>query len=104
MIPINALQNHSTTSYPPQKGKANLNRGSVLYLRFDTGGILNIQNGPDSEGTLRSELAYPGHRVRLDLRARTASVNGNTTHLSAFPFISSPTYAADEVECMIDLE
>ena len=53
-----------------------LSRGSVLYIRFDTGTVVNIQNGPKSEGTLLVMIDLPDdRRLILDTRGRRAYLN-----------------------------
>ncbi len=82
-------------------------QGSILYLRFDTGRILNIQNGPESEGTLGLMIGLPDDRqLKLDMRGRRA-------HLSEDPdegipwrdlkYSVGPTHAQDEFELQVDL-
>ena len=70
-------------------------RGSVLYLRFETGRVLNIQNGPASEGTLLVELGLPGeHQLTIDTRGRRAFLDGqreDRIRWSKLDFVSGPT-------------
>ena len=84
-----------------------MSRGAVLYLRFDTGQVLNIQNGPKSEGTLLIHIGMPdGHRLTIDTRGRRAFRNGNRDrrlHWSELAYISGPTYASDQFELKVDL-
>ncbi|NQV31501.1 MAG: hypothetical protein HQ515_02350, partial [Phycisphaeraceae bacterium] len=82
-------------------------RGSMLYLRFDTGTVLNIQNGPDNEGTLLIQLDLPSQKqLILDTRGRQAYVSDKRdvripwAHLK---YVVGPTYAQDEFEIQIDL-
>lgn len=82
-------------------------QGSMLYLRFDAGTVLNIQNGPDSEGTLLILFDFPNHKkLILDTRGRQAYVSDNRevripwAHLK---YVVGPTYAQDEFEMQIDL-
>ncbi|XOV74577.1 MAG: hypothetical protein ACFHWZ_13805 [Phycisphaerales bacterium] len=47
--------------------------GEVLHLRFDTGRTLNIQSGPDGDGTL--VLEFTSGNVALRINTRERSVN-----------------------------
>lgn len=83
------------------------NQDTTLYLRFDTGSVVNIQNGPDSEGTLLIFLALPNNKqLILDTRGRQAHVADDVDtripwrHLG---YVVGPTYAQDEFEMQIDL-
>ena len=52
------------------------NRISILYLRFDSGNIVNIRNGPKSEGTLMIMIDLPGERqLILSAGGRKAYLN-----------------------------
>ena len=80
---------------------------STLYLRFDVGRVLNLQNGPEAEGTLFILIELPDKReLRLDTRGRRATLNGNSeeripwAHLK---YVVGPTYAQDEFELQVDL-
>lgn len=82
-------------------------RGSILYLRFDTGSLVNLQNGPKSEGTLLVVFDLPGNQqLTLDTRGRRAYLNNDPKkripweHLK---YVVGPTYAQDEFEIQIDL-
>lgn len=82
-------------------------QGTTLYLRFDTGHLANIQNGPDHEGSLLVTLGLPNKQIlELDLRKRRAYFQSNPekripwAHLA---YIVGPTYAQDEFEFQIDL-
>jgi len=83
-------------------------RGTVLYLRFDVGCVLNIQNGPAEQGTLRVELDLPGDkRLVIDLRARRAFMADNKDQRIPWPrlnYIVAPSYAQDEFEMQLDLQ
>jgi len=83
------------------------NRGTSLYIRFDTGSILNIQNGPNSEGTLLITFELPNHKqLIVDTRGRQAFLSDHPderipwAHLK---YIVGPTYAQDEFEIQLDL-
>lgn len=84
-----------------------LSRGSVLYIRFDTGRIVNIQNGPKSEGTLLVTIDLPDNRqLILDTRGRRAYINDDLKERISWDrlkYIVGPTYAKDEFEMQIDL-
>ena len=82
-----------------------MSRDSTLYLRFDTGRVLNLQNGPEAEGTLQVHLGMTeGQSLTLDLRGRKAwGKQGKKFPISQLPFVSGPTYAANEFELMLDL-
>ncbi|MBL7189717.1 MAG: hypothetical protein ISS70_25590 [Phycisphaerae bacterium] len=82
-------------------------QGSILYLRFDTTNLLNIQNGPEAEGTLLVTISLPDSRqLVLDMRGRRAFLNDGVkeripwTHLR---YVVGPTYAQNEFEMQIDL-
>ncbi|MHC4300110.1 MAG: DOMON domain-containing protein, partial [Planctomycetota bacterium] len=53
-------------------------RGTILYLRFDTTNLLNLQNGPEAEGTLLIKIDLPNDRqLMVDTRGRRAFLNDN---------------------------
>jgi len=80
---------------------------SILYLRFDAGSILNLQNGPKAEGTLLVLIDLPGNqRLTLDTRGRRAYLGDDSrTRIpwDSLKYIVGPTYAQDEFEIQIDL-
>jgi len=82
-------------------------QGSILYLRFDTTNILNIQNGPKAEGTLLVTISLPDSRqLVLDMRGRRAFLNDGVKELIAWThlkYVIGPTYAQNEFEMQIDL-
>lgn len=84
-----------------------LNRGSQLFVHFDTTAVLNIQSGPDEEGTLRLELELPGQQqLTIDFRNRTAYANGDPDDFvpwSDVDYVSMSTYAANRFELRVDL-
>jgi hypothetical protein len=48
-------------------------QGSILYLRFDTGYLVNLQNGPKSEGNLLVVIDLPNNQqLIIDTRGRQA--------------------------------
>lgn len=83
--------------------------GGVLHLRFDTGRTLNIQSGPEEDGTL--VLEFTSGNVALRINTRERSVNRLTDSQQGWQDIgwhavgywSAPTYANDEFEVRVDL-
>jgi endonuclease/exonuclease/phosphatase family metal-dependent hydrolase len=82
-------------------------RGSILYLRFDTGNMVNLQNGPKSEETLLVKIGLPDDRqLILDTRGRRAYLNDDSKERipwGQLKYLVGPTYAQDEFEIQIDL-
>lgn len=83
------------------------NRGTRLFLRFDTGSMLNLQSGDAADGTLRVQIAMPNNRfLTIDTRARTLwrdNTPGNTVSWATVSYTSAPTHASDEFEVGVDL-
>lgn len=81
-------------------------RGSVLFLRFDTGRTLNLQQGDLNDGTLRIELDPPGGTTHLtiDFRNRRIRAGTQTLYWSDVGFRFSPTHSSTEFEVRIDLQ
>jgi hypothetical protein len=80
-------------------------RGSVLFLRFDTGRTINVQAGDPADGTLRLELDPPaGPHLTIDLRNRRIRAGTQTLYWSDVGFRFSPTYAGNEFEVRVDLQ
>jgi hypothetical protein len=84
--------------------------GTIVFLRFDTGRVLNIQSGPREEGTLRFRFTREkdGRAAELDIRGRSVRLieaSGGSTDLGwyAAGYRSAPTYANSEFELRIDL-
>lgn len=82
--------------------------GTTLYLRFDTGRTLNLQNGPREEGTLVLHLELPNDReLKINFRERHAmlSTPSSTSRLpwGRIRFATLPTHAANEFELRLDL-
>ncbi|MFU8830277.1 MAG: endonuclease/exonuclease/phosphatase family protein, partial [Phycisphaerales bacterium] len=84
--------------------------GSIVFLRFDTGRVLNIQSGPREEGTLQLRFTREkdGRAAELDLRRRSLRLieaSGGSTDIGwyAAGYRSAPTYASSEFELRIDL-
>ena len=82
-------------------------QGSILYLRFDTTNLLNIQNGPEAEGTLLVIINLPNNReLVLDMRGRRAFLDDGAKERipwDRLKYIVGPTYAHNEFEIQIDL-
>jgi hypothetical protein len=82
-------------------------QGTILYLRFDTTTVLNLQNGPESEGTLLVTISLPDSRqLVLDMRGRRAFLNDGVEERipwDRLKYIVGPTYAQNEFEMQIDL-
>ncbi len=82
-------------------------QGSILYLRFDTGSLLNLQNGPEAEGTLLLFIDLPDNRrLTVDTRGRRAFLGDNSEEWipwDRLKYIVGPTYAQNEFELQIDL-
>ena len=82
-------------------------QGSILYLRFDTTNLLNLQNGPEAEGTLLVIIALPNNQeLVLDMRGRRAFLNDSLKERipwDRLKYIVGPTYARNEFEIQVDL-
>jgi endonuclease/exonuclease/phosphatase family metal-dependent hydrolase len=82
-------------------------QGSILYLRFDTNNLLNLQNGPETEGTLLAIIDLPNNQeLVLDMRGRRAFLNDSLKERipwDRLKYIVGPTYAQNEFEIQIDL-
>jgi len=82
-------------------------QGSILYLRFDTTNLLNLQNGPEAEGTLLAIINLPNNQeLVLDMRGRRAFLNDSLKERipwDRLKYIVGPTYAQDEFEIQVDL-
>jgi len=82
-------------------------QGSILYLRFDTASLLNLQNGPETEETLLVIIDLPNNQeLVLDTRGRQAFLNDSLKERipwDRLKYIVGPTYAQDEFEIQIDL-
>ena len=80
---------------------------SYLYLHFDVGKSLNLQNGPKSEGTLGLTLDLPDQRqLEIDFRQRRANFSDTPNQRvpwTDLDFSCLPTYASDSVELRVDL-
>lgn len=84
--------------------------GSILHLRFDTGRTLNLQSGPESDGTLVLELSSvrSDAALRINTRERTVTRRDGSDALQdigwhAVGYWSAPTYASDDFEVRVDL-
>ena len=82
-------------------------RGTVVYLYFDVGQLLNASAGQTSDGTLRVELSpSSGQKLTIDLRGRTAwagSDRSQTLRWSELHYALAPTYASKTFEARVDL-
>ncbi len=82
-------------------------QGSILYLRFDTVSLLNLQNGPEAEGTLLVIIDLPNNQeLVLDMRGRRAFLNDSLKERipwDRLKYIVGPTYAQNEFEIQVDL-
>ncbi len=82
-------------------------QGSILYLRFDTTNILNLQNGPEAEGTLLVRIELPNNQeLVLDTRGRQAFLNDSLKERipwDRLKYVVGPTYAQNEFEIQVDL-
>ena len=83
------------------------NQGSILYLRFDTTNLLNLQNGPEAEGTLLVTINLPNKQeLILNMRGRRAFLNDSLKERipwDRLKYIVGPTYAQNEFEIQVDL-
>jgi endonuclease/exonuclease/phosphatase family metal-dependent hydrolase len=80
-------------------------RGTVVYLYFDVGKLLNAPSGPAAEGTLRLELTpASGSKLAVDLRGRKALTDGDKAlRWKEIGYVLAPTHASDRFEGRIDL-
>jgi len=82
-------------------------QGSIIYLRFDTTNLLNLQNGPEAEGTLLVIIDLPNNQeLVLDMRGRRAFLNDSLKERipwDRLKYIVGPTYAQNEFEIQVDL-
>jgi len=81
--------------------------GTILFLRFDTVNVLNLQNGPESEGTLLILVDLPDNRrLTVNTRGRRAFLGNNSEERipwDRLKYVVGPTYAQNEFELQIDL-
>ena len=81
--------------------------GTELYLHFDIGSEINLQNGEDSDGTLGLVVDLPGERrLAIDFRERKARLNGKLKEFvpwSQIAFTCLPTYASERYELRLEL-
>lgn len=84
-----------------------VSQGSVLYLRFDTGRVLNLQNGVEGEGTLLIHIDLPEkRRLTINTRGRRAYLSDDSESQipwDSLKYIVGPTYAQNEFEIQVDL-
>jgi hypothetical protein len=78
--------------------------GTVVYLHFDIGQSINLQNGFPKDGTLQLILESNGKNLTFDFRARTVT-DGTAVHIGwdRIGFQCLPTYASKKYEMRIDL-
>ena len=80
-------------------------RGSHLYLAFDTTHALNLYAGPASDGTLVVDITFGDSSMSVDLRRRSALVDGfKPLSWYGLDVVTAPTHAADRFELRIDLD
>ena len=82
--------------------------GKTIYLRFDTQTPLNLQSGPETEGTLRLRIDLsPDRRLVVDFRQRQAMLTtknaARTVPWKEIRFTALPTYASTDFELRLDL-
>lgn len=79
--------------------------GAKVYLRFDTGQLLNLYSGPPEDGTLVAVVRLPdGRELRLDFRARQTSVDGEEVlSWRDLDFVAAPSHAGRDFEVRFDL-
>ena len=81
--------------------------GTILRLRLDlSNASVNLQDGNAGDGTLRIEIARGGSSLTVDMRDRSAYLNGNTgntIHWTNFAWNQAPTFASSAYEVSLDL-
>lgn len=81
--------------------------GAELYLQFDIGNELNLQNGEESDGKLVLVIDLPdGQQLNIDFRGRTATLSSSPEDglpWSQIAFLCLPTYASDRYELRLNL-
>ena len=104
-LAVQDAKGDATAAFDVTKVAARTN-GSELYLHFNIGNEINLQNGQDSEGTLCVVLNLPQERqLTIDFRARTATLDGEErVPWSTLNFTCLPTYASAEYELRVDLQ
>ena len=82
--------------------------GTEIFLSFDTGSVRNIQNGEETDGTLKLIIQLPdGRSLTIDFRAKTATLNSPSEESilwSRLEFVCLPTYASDRYELRLNLK
>lgn len=77
---------------------------NVLYVRFDIGKQLSIQNGAPEDGTLKLIVARNGQSLTVDFRGRQATdETGKRISWNELNFRCLPTYASSDYEVKIDI-
>ena len=82
--------------------------GSVVWIRFDVAETVNIQSGPEEEGSLVLSVGpEAGAKLEVDFRARSFHVvAGDEPTAKSWPdfgFRAAPTHASREFEVRLDL-
>jgi hypothetical protein len=83
--------------------------GTTIFMKLKIEEPLNLQNGPEDEGTLILKVGLPRKRqLEIDFRNRIALLRSPDA-VSTIPWVdlrfeAMPTYAASEFECQIDLK
>lgn len=81
-----------------------LAEGTTLLIDLQLASSLNLQAGPTEQGTLvLSVRLADGKTLAIDLRTRTATVDGAPVAWDTLRFTALPTYAATRQELRIDL-
>lgn len=82
-------------------------RATRLYLRIKTQQPLNLQTGPEEQGTLRLHVSAGDGRLQLDCRARRITLlrdeSREPLRWHEVGYRVAPTHAADEYELSLDL-
>lgn len=75
-------------------------RGDQVFVWFDLTKTLNLQSGPDSDGTLTLDITVQpsGKRITADLRSKVVTVDGQQGRWNDIGLVSAPTYASDQFE------
>ena len=82
--------------------------GTELCLFFDTGSVINLQSGDETDGTLKLVVDLPrARRLTVDFRGKTATLSANSEEAipwSLLDFVCLPTYASDRFELRLNLK
>ncbi len=78
--------------------------GKSLFVRFDIGQAINIQNGAKEDGTLKLIISKGDESLTVDFRGRsTVDESGKRIGWNDLGFRCLPTFASDVYELKIDL-